>query len=163
MARCFRYLQNFRYIIVELTIFARFRFKFRLQHAYLACVAAKKRNKTGGCNSGWCRIYSIKRPGPILKVLDLDSGSRESGYSTFADLSLLSGPWGVTFSLISKPIVSRMQVTMQVPVICFLFKERSEGFVKFSGIGFKIFCFPLPVFLDNLSPVFCSNVPPPSL
>ena len=57
-----------------------------------------------------------------------------------------------------------MQVTMQVPVVCFLFtKERSEGFVKFSRIGFKIFCFPLPVFLDNLSSVFCSNVPPPSL
>ena len=57
-----------------------------------------------------------------------------------------------------------MQVTMQVPVVCFLFtEERSEGFVKFSRIGFKIFCFPLPVFLDNLSSVFCSNVPPPSL
>ena len=74
------------------------------------------------------------------------------------------GPWGVMFSFISKPIVSRMQVTMQVPVVCFLFtKERSEGFVKFSRIGFKIFCFPLPVFLDNLSSVFCSNVPPPFL
>ena len=71
---------------------------------------------------------------------------------------------GGYFSLISKPIFSRMQVTMQVPVVCFLFtEERSEGFVKFSRIGFKIFCFPLPVFLDNLSSVFCSNVPPPSL
>ena len=70
MARCFRYLQNFRYIIVELTIFSRFRFKFRMQHAYLACVAPATQ-----ANAVFIRLSALG----LLKVLDLDSGSRESG------------------------------------------------------------------------------------